>query len=213
MRLVEKNKPQIPEVENRELLSEDIEIRESDNGKKTITGYAVKWEMKSQPLGYWYRFKEQFKKGAFTETITQDDQRALWSHDTSKVLGRTKNDTLRLFEDDIGLRFELDLPDTTLGEDVYKTIKRGDVDGVSFGFKMVKEEWDESDPDNIIRSVTKAKLLEISPVAFPAYPDSTVSAREYDPYKEYLDKREAEKEPFFNTQNFKLKSDLQKKMF
>lgn len=210
---MEKTKFKAPEVEKRELLSEGIEIRESENGTKTITGYAVKWEMKSQTLGYWYRFKEQFKKGAFIETLTQEDQRALWSHDTSQVLGRTKNGTLRLFEDDIGLRFELDLPPTTLGNDVYQTIKRGDVDGVSFGFKMVKEEWDESDPDNIVRSVTKAKLLEISPVAFPAYPDSTVSAREYDPYKEYLDQREAEKEPFINTQNLKAKLELKKKLF
>ena len=205
---MDKAKTTIPEVEKRELISEGIEVREAENGTKTISGYAVKWEMKSQTLGYYYRFKEQFKKGAFSDSLTADDQRALWSHDTSQVLGRTKNGTLRLTEDDIGLRFELDLPPTTLGSDVYQTIKRGDVDGVSFGFKKTKEEWDESDPDNIVRSILKANLLEISPVAFPAYPDSTVSARSYDPYKEYLDTREAEKEPFFNTQNLKKKLEL-----
>ncbi len=210
---MEKVKMQIPEVEKRELISEGIEIREAENGTKTITGYAVKWEMKSETLGYFYRFKEQFKKGAFADSLKEDDQRALWSHDTSQVLGRTKNVTLRLTEDDIGLRFELDLPPTTLGNDVYQTIKRGDVDGVSFGFKKLKEEWDESDPDNITRTLLKAKLLEISPVAFPAYPDSTVSARDYDPYKEYLDEREAEKEPFFNSQNLRKKLELKEKLF
>lgn len=177
------------QTEKRELLSSDIEIREIEGGLRTITGYAVKWEMKSVTMGYWRRFKEQFKRGAFTDSLTQDDQLALWSHDYSRVLGRTKNGTLRLFEDEIGLRFELDLADTTLGDDTYKTIKRGDVDGVSFGFQMVKEEWDESDPDNIVRSVTKAKLVEISPVAFPAYPDSQVSARSHDPYKQFVDER------------------------
>ncbi|MGS0531979.1 HK97 family phage prohead protease [Bacillus mycoides] len=177
------------QTEKRELLSSTLEIRESEDGLRTITGYAVKWEMKSVTMGYWQRFKEQFKKGAFTDSLTQDDQLALWSHDTSQVLGRTKNGTLRLFEDEVGLRFELDLADTTLGNDTYKTIKRGDVDGVSFGFQMVKEEWDESDPDNVVRSVTKAKLLEISPVAFPAYPDSQVSARSHDPYKQFVDER------------------------
>ncbi|MDA1860978.1 HK97 family phage prohead protease [Bacillus tropicus] len=177
------------QTEKRELLSSDIEIREIEGGLRTITGYAVKWEMKSVTMGYWRRFKEQFKRGAFTDSLTQDDQLALWSHDYSQVLGRTKNGTLRLFEDEIGLRFELDLADTTLGDDTYKTIKRGDVDGVSFGFQMVKEEWDESDPDNIVRSVTKAKLVEISPVAFPAYPDSQVSARSHDPYKQFVDER------------------------
>ncbi|PFC69948.1 HK97 family phage prohead protease [Bacillus cereus] len=177
------------ETEKRELLSSEMEIREIEGGLRTITGYAVKWEMKSVTMGYWRRFKEQFKRGSFTDSLTQDDQLALWSHDYSQVLGRTKNGTLRLFEDEIGLRFELDLADTTLGDDTYKTIKRGDVDGVSFGFQMVKEEWDESNPDNIVRSITKAKLVEISPVAFPAYPDSQVSARSHDPYKQFVDER------------------------
>ncbi|MFJ8220544.1 HK97 family phage prohead protease [Bacillus cereus] len=177
------------QMEKRELLSSEMEIREIEGGLRTITGYAVKWEMKSVTMGYWRRFKEQFKRGSFTDSLTQDDQLALWSHDYSQVLGRTKNGTLRLFEDEIGLRFELDLADTTLGDDTYKTIKRGDVDGVSFGFQMVKEEWDESNPDNIVRSVTKAKLVEISPVAFPAYPDSQVSARSHDPYKQFVDER------------------------
>src|SRR5690606_24254793 len=92
-----------------------------------------------------------------------------------------------LIEDDIGLRFELDLPDTTLGEDTYKSIKRGDVDGVSFGFKMIEHDLDEPDDDIPLRTVTKAKLIEVSAVAFPAYPDSEVSARGYDPMKQYVE--------------------------
>ena len=174
-------------TEKRNLTTNQVEIREDEGGQRVLTGYAVKWEMKSVPMGYFQRFKEQFKCGAFTESLTNDDQKALWSHDTSKVLGRTKNGTLRLFEDDLGLRFELDLPDTTLGHDAYKSIKRGDVDGVSFGFSMLKQEWDEADPDNVVRTVTKAKLLEISPVAFPAYPDSQVAARSHDPYQEHME--------------------------
>lgn len=182
-------KIQTPKTEKRELPHSTIEIRETEEGQRTITGYAVKWEMKSHKMGYWTRFREQFKKGSFTESLNKEDQRALWSHDTSKVLGRTKNGTLRLYEDDIGLRFELDLPNTTLGNDAYETIKRGDVDGVSFGFSMRKQEWDEADPDNIVRTITQADLFEISPVGFPAYPDSQVSARSEDPYKAYLDEK------------------------
>jgi HK97 family phage prohead protease len=180
---------EVGKTETRELVTETIEFREGENGTKSISGYAVKWEMKSETMGYWMRFKEQFKKGAFTDSLTNDDQRALWSHDTSQVLGRTKNGTLKLFEDDIGLRFELDLPNTTRGKDAFETIKRGDIDGVSFGFQMQKQEWDESDKDNVLRSVIKARLFEISPVAFPAYPDSQVSARDYDPYKSYVDEQ------------------------
>src|SRR5690625_4997649 len=172
-------------METREVLTNEIEIREDDDGNKTISGYAVKWEKKSHVLGMFYKFREQFKKGAFAESLKNDDQRYLWSHDVSKVLGRTKNKTLRLEEDDIGLRFELDLPNTTLGNDTYESIKRGDVDGVSFGFRMLEEEWDENDSDNIVRTINKARLLEVSAVAFPAYLDSEVNARRYDTLKEY----------------------------
>ena len=178
-------------TEQRELLTQGLEVRENDDGTRTLSGYAVKWEKKSHVLGYYYKFREQFKKGAFADSLLKDDQRFLWSHDTSKVLGRTKNGTLRLEEDTIGLRFEVDLPDTTLGEDTYKSIKRGDVDGVSFRFEMQDHEIEESDDDLPLRTVKKAKLLEVSAVAFPAYPDSEVSARGYDPMKQHV---EAEKE-------------------
>lgn len=176
-------------TELRELTTEKIELREDENGNRTLSGYAVKWEKKSHVLGYFRKFREQFKKGAFADSLSNDDQRFLWSHDTSKVLGRTKNNTLRLSEDDIGLRFELDLPDTTLGEDTYKSIKRGDVDGVSFGFSMISHDIEEPDDDLMLRTVTKAKLLEVSAIAFPAYPDSEVSARGYDPYKQFVEER------------------------
>lgn len=172
-------------TETRELLTNKIEIREDDDGNRTISGYAVKWEMKSQVLGMYFKFREQVKKGAFLESLTNDDQRFLWSHDVSQVLGRTKNGTLRLKEDDVGLRFELDLPKTTLGNDTYESIKRGDVDGVSFGFRVEDDEVQEPEDDLPLRTVKKAKLLEVSAVAFPAYPDSEVSARGYDRMKQY----------------------------
>jgi len=186
-------------MEQRNLEQTQIEIRESEDGKRTISGYAVKWDKRSVKMGYWKRFQEVFKRGAFTDTLKNDNQKALWSHDTSQVLGSTKNNTLRLSEDSIGLRFELDLPATQLGNDAYELVKRGDVDGVSFGFSMQGESWDEADPDNIIRSVTKAKLMEISPVAFPAYPDSQVSARSYDPYKKHKELNDRRKKILLRT--------------
>lgn len=179
----------INKTETRELTGK-IELRENGEGKRMLTGYAVKWEMKSQVLGFLRKFREQFKKGAFTESLEKDDQLFLWSHDPSKVLGRTKNGTLRLEEDDIGLRFELDLPNTTLGNDAYETIKRGDVDGVSFGFKVEADEIQDTDNDLPLKTVTKARLFEVSVVAFPAYPDSEVSARGFDRIRQYDEERE-----------------------
>lgn len=172
-------------TETRELITSDINIREDDDGNRSISGYAVKWEMKSHVLGYFYKFREQFKKGAFADSLTNGDQRFLWSHDSGKVLGRIKNSTLRLKEDDTGLHFELDLPKTTLGNDTYESIKRGDVDGVSFGFRNPDDHIEEFDDDIPLRTIKKADLIEVSAVAFPAYPDSEVSARGFDRMKEY----------------------------
>ncbi|RUS47558.1 HK97 family phage prohead protease [Cohnella sp. AR92] len=172
-------------VEIRELPEFRVELREED-GKRTVTGYAVKWEQLSQKLGYWRRFQEKFVRGAFTKSLESFDQRALWSHDTNQVLGRTKNGTLRLTEDDIGLRFEIDLPNSPLGDNAFESIKRGDVDGVSFGFQQRIEEWDDTDPDNIVRTIKEADLYEISPTGFPAYPDTEVAVRSVeDPYKSF----------------------------
>ncbi|WP_078434238.1 HK97 family phage prohead protease [Metabacillus halosaccharovorans] len=179
-------------TETREILTQKIEFREDDDGNKSLFGYAVKWGQKSHVMGFYRKFREQFKQGAFADSLQKDDQRFLWSHDVSKVLGRTKNNTLRLSEDPIGLRFELDLPNTNLGDDSFKSIKRGDVDGVSFGFQMINEEIEEPDDDLMLRTVTKAKLFEVSAVAYPAYPDSEVSARGYDPLKHYIEDEKAE---------------------
>jgi uncharacterized protein len=180
----------LDKTELRELTTQKIEIREDDDGNRKVSGYAVKWEKKSHVLGFFRKFREQFKNGAFAESLNNDDQRFLWSHDTSKVLGRTKNNTLTLQEDEVGLRFELELPKTTLGNDTYESIKRGDVDGVSFGFRMESHDIEEPDDDLMLRTVTKAKLLEVSAVAFPAYPDSAVQARSvdgYDPIKQHVE--------------------------
>ncbi|WP_040981075.1 HK97 family phage prohead protease [Oceanobacillus jeddahense] len=181
-------------TEMRELLTNKIEIREDDDGNRTLSGYAVKWEMKSQVLGMFFKFREQIKKGAFLESLNNDDQRFLWSHDPSKVLGRSKNNTLRLQEDNTGLRFELDLPNTSLAKDTYESIQRGDVDGVSFGFNVQDDEVDEPDDDMPLRTIKKAKLIEVSAVAFPAYPDSEVSARGYDPMKERVEEMKGYRE-------------------
>lgn len=176
--------------------STDLEIRETEEGGSTITGYAVKWEQLSQAMGFFTRFKEKFQKGAFVESLEKDDQRALWNHNRDIVLGRTSNSTLRLEEDDTGLRFEVDLPETSWGNDIYASVKRGDVSGVSFGFKMVGEEWDDNDESAVTRTVTKAKLYEISPTAFPAYEQTEVQARNLaDRYSEYRQANEETEEP------------------
>ncbi len=83
--------------------------------------------------------------------------RALYEHNYTQLLGRTKSGTLVLSEDDTGLRFELTPPNTQLGNDVLELVERGDISGMSFGFRALKESWDIT-PTPYIRTVTAAEL-------------------------------------------------------
>ncbi|HOJ78414.1 MAG TPA: HK97 family phage prohead protease [Bacillota bacterium] len=188
------------------ILPSEIELRETEDGKRSIYGYAVKWEQPSEELGYFFPFREKFAKGAFADSLRNDKQKALWNHNSDFVLGSTKSGTLSLSEDETGLRFNIVLPENTWGKDAYESIKRGDVDGVSFGFKKEVDEWDESDPDNIIRTIKKAKLFEVSPTPFPAYPQTEVQARSVEePYKEYLESKKASFGSDWKADNLRMK--------
>ncbi len=125
-------------------------------------------------------------KELFDESLKVRDVVGLWSHDTSQVLGNTKSNTLRIENDKKELRFELDIPNTTVGNDAWELIKRGDVDGVSFGMKVIKDKWSSEERENgklYKRSILNAELYEISPVAFPAYPANEVNVRSLDDFK------------------------------
>lgn len=185
------------EIRNSSTTESTVEIRQGEEGKRTLVGYAVKWGLRSHKIAN--RFFEVFEKGAFAEAIQKNDIRALWSHDKSKVLGRTKNNTLRLLEDDVGLRFEIDLPNNTLGNDTLESVNRGDVDGVSFGFRTIGQNWEKRSASEVIRKVTKADLFEISPVGFPAYPDTTVSVRDLEGYEQEQIKQQKRKRLYLQT--------------
>jgi HK97 family phage prohead protease len=103
-------------------------------------------------IGGWFR--EKIVPGAFKKTLSDNaDVRALLNHNPDKIFGRTKSGTLKLREDDTGLLSEISVPDTTLGRDLMVSVKRGDIDQMSFAFQAVQEEWDESDPSNQIRTL------------------------------------------------------------
>lgn len=164
-------------LEHRELLT-DSEIRATGDSGKTVGGYAAVFEKLSENLG---GFVEKIAPGAFKRAIEEKaDVRALWAHDSSIVLGRTTNGTLRLAENTRGLKFELDLPETSAGRDAFISISRGDVSGVSFGFFVRSDKWEFSeDPAKPhVRTLLDIDIFEISPVAFPAYPQTQVSTRD-----------------------------------
>lgn len=171
-----------PEKEIR-MLPTTIEIRasEGEDGRRTIVG-SIKYNTESAVLrDVWGdEFVEVIDKEAFKDSLASRNVVALWSHDTSQVLGNTKSGTLRLTNTETELRFELDIPNTSAGNDAWELIQRGDVDGVSFGMRVVKDKWSSEKRENgriYKRQILAAELYEISPVAFPAYPANVVSVR------------------------------------
>ncbi|WP_370548138.1 HK97 family phage prohead protease [Edwardsiella tarda] len=163
----------------------DFEIRAASIGAadKKLVGYAVRWNSPSQVL--WDEFVEMFSPGAFTESLKAGtDVRALYEHDHTKLLGRTTSGSLILSEDDTGLRFELTPPDTQLGRDVLTLVDRGDLSGMSFGFRALKESWDIT-PTPYIRTITAAELREITVTSMPAYPESGVEVAHRSLFAQY----------------------------
>lgn len=157
-------------------LAKDFEVRAQEDGSKNVVGYVVKFNMRSQLI--WGEFYERVAKGAFAKSLEENTIKALWNHRTDYVLGSTKNGTLRLEEDDIGLRFELEMPNNSWGNDAFESISRGDTDGVSFGFLVRNDNWEYlKDEDVYERTLLDIDLREISPTPFPAYPDSEVGKR------------------------------------
>jgi len=154
-----------------------VEARaEGDAGGETpkqLVGYAAVFNTETVIYDY---FRERISPGAFAGAIA-GDVRALWNHDTNHVLGRTKAGTLRLSEDEKGLRVEIDPPDTQLGRDLMVSVDRGDVSQMSFAFRAIREEWEEREGEMPLRTILEAELFEVSPVTFPAYEDTEISAR------------------------------------
>jgi len=148
---------------------------DGEDESRSVSGYAAVFNSLSVPI--MGMFTEKIKRGAFKKTLQEADIRSLWNHDTSKPLGRTGNDTLTLKEDRHGLRFDLDLPDTTWGRDAHESIKRQDVTGMSFRFEVIEDSWKRNKDGSEERTIIEASLSEVSPVTFPAYEATEVEAR------------------------------------
>ncbi len=150
-----------------------VEVRE-EGDTVVATGYAAVFDKMSQNLG---GFIERVAPGTFRSTLNQADVRALWNHEPDHLLGRSGNGTLRMVEDDKGLRYEVDLPDTTLGRDVAELLRRGDITGSSFGFRVIEDGWGESESGFPLRTLNQVSLRDVGPVSLPAYADTEAGLR------------------------------------
>ena len=157
-----------------------VEIRmdgEGDEAKPRIVGYGIVFGKRSVNLG---GFTEIIQDGAADDVLLDPDTRGLFNHDRNLVLGRNgKTMTLRI--DSTGVEYDIDPPDTQTGRDVTELIRRGDVDQSSFGFSVAEggDSWaEDADTGAITRTITKiGRLFDMSPVTFPAYPDTLVAVR------------------------------------
>lgn len=163
------------EMERRTLES-GLELRTLDGGRNQLHGESAVFNVETTIAGM---FREQFAPGAFTTAIKEDDVACLWNHSHDVPLGRKRSGTLRLSETATGLRYEVDLPDTSWGRDILVLVRRGDVSQSSLGFFVVRDEWTKpANRDQLpLRTILEARLIDVSPVLFAAYPTTSVSAR------------------------------------
>jgi uncharacterized protein len=165
-------------VEQRFLNMEDFkgEFRlEKRDGKPTmIVGYPAKFNKLSQRM---WGMREVILPGAFKRTLAEGaDVRGLVNHDENLILGRTKAGTMRLKEDSVGLRMEIDAPDTQIARDLMTSIDRGDIDQGSFRFRTITDNWRTQDGETL-RELVDVDLLDASVVTFPAYEDTSIGVR------------------------------------
>ncbi len=166
----------------------DLHIEERSDEQtpsRTIVGYAAKFERWSEPIMGW--FKEQIARDAFSETDVTDVIMC-FNHDANAILARTVSGTLRLSTDEVGLRFEFEAPQTTLGNDILELVRRGDISKCSFKFTVDKDSWRYADKENKLeydeRTVEHiSRLYDVSLVVYPAYKDTEASVRELEERK------------------------------
>jgi uncharacterized protein len=171
---VGEDRSKMKEIERRTFTVRDIETREAEDGAMRLSGYAAVFNDASVPLP----FSERIAPGAFRKTLSETpDVRLLINHE-GLPLARTKNGTLTLSEDEVGLRFDADLPDTSEARDLWTLIQRGDVDQMSFAFRVIRQKWSA---DRTERTLTEVSLADgdVSVVTYPAYPTTSVEAREH----------------------------------
>ncbi len=168
-----------------------LEIRALDNqnedfSKMTIEGYAVEFDKPATHYGY----TEVIDKDAFNGCDMRDVCCKYNHEDSFLLMARTRNGSLRLIVDDIGLKISADLIDTTTNRDIYKCIQAGLIDKMSFCFTCDKEEYDYETDTRRVLSIDK--LYDVSVVDVPFYDSTEVFARSKEDYHKEKEARDLE---------------------
>lgn len=153
----------------------EFETRAEGSADNVIVGYAAPFNSSSDDLG---GFVEDIDERAFDEVLDQDTY-GLFNHNINQILGRNKVN-MKLSVDKKGLKYRIELPDTATANEVRTLIKAGIIDKSSFAFKIAEQRWqyatEPGQPHK--RTIMKVKrLFDVSPVAGPAYRDTSVAVR------------------------------------
>jgi len=154
----------------------DGEIKAAVEGR-TVEGYASVFNSMSEDLG---GFREIILPGAFSEVL-DNDVRALYNHDSNYLLARTTSGTLELKEDEKGLYYRFEMPNTSYGNDMLELFRRGDLTQSSFGFTVEKDNWRMEDGQQVRYIERVGSLFDVSPVVFPAYSQASSGLRSAEP--------------------------------
>ncbi len=200
---MDKNKNNIEGLERRNYTTE-LRVENSEN--RQVVGYASVFKdaegnsALSENLG---GFREKIDPNAFNDVL-KDDVRALFNHDPNYIIGRSTSGTLSLSVDERGLKYSVNIPETTYGDDLMVSLKRGDITQNSFGFIVEDDSWDEDEDGNTIRTINKVgRLLDVSMVTYPAYPDAEIGKRSFLNYRTEKEKAENKKQ-----QEYEIKRNL-----
>ena len=177
-------------------------VEERADGSAVISGYAAVFYREDDPGTQFELFPglvERVDASAFTRAIREGgDARAVLNHSPELLLGRVSAGTLRLSVDSVGLRYEIDPPNTQYARDAVESIKRGDLTGSSFAFDVNAVEM-RSEDNQDVRIIKDVELFDVGPVTYPAYDStsvgmrSTVARNQYEEWL-YLQKRKRELE-------------------
>ena len=110
-----------------------FEVRKNADGSRSLSGWAATFGDLSEPLS---GFREKIQRGAFKQSLKNNDVLCLYSHNDSQVLGRVSSGTLEIGEDSKGLKFTCKLPDTSTARDLIALLESGDLSQMSFGFSV-----------------------------------------------------------------------------
>lgn len=153
----------------------DVETRE--DGTSSLVGYAAVFNSPSVEMGWVDTFTESIVPGAFSRTLEKNkDVRALLDHQTGMIIARTKNGTLSLEQDEVGLKVRITPVPTEDGKKAVEWVRSGLVDAMSFGFEAVSDKWGVRNGKQH-RELLDVNLFEVSLVAFPAYPATSIGVR------------------------------------